>query len=135
MASKIVLNGKITKVNDFKNVGDKQTRLGTFTLLETSTYGNPPKEKKTWYPICIMGKKCEDIESGLVVGANVELECSYNASSYVKDGKTIYTHNFLVIKCDFTDGSAQNNVTNITKEKVADSLDIDLGEQDIELPF
>ena len=138
MMNKCLFTGRLTKDPEVRYTqGERTSAVARFSLaIDTQD-----KEHTTGYiNVVAFGKLGEFVEKYLKKGIKIELESHVTPGSYEKDGRKVYTYDFVADKIDFAENKNASSVTSGKTHSEAGSSDDD-GFMDIpdgieeELPF
>lgn len=99
--NKVILTGRLIRDPDLRFTEKGKPRV----FLVVAVKGYYSREKKDtvddFIPVTIWGKKAETIAQHAKKGWLVELEGRLKAGSYERDGKTVYTLEFVAESFEF----------------------------------
>lgn len=96
---KVFLSGRFTREHDIRY------SQSTEPLMIVSNSLAVPRQKKgetDFVNIKAFGKTAENIKSYFSKGSLIFVECHVQTGSYEKDGRTVYTTDFIIDRFDFS---------------------------------
>lgn len=128
--------GRLSKDIELRFSQDNKA-VGKTTIAVDTGFGD--NKKTAWVNLVMFGKTAENMEKYLKKGQKVLVTATYQTGSYKnKEGKTVYTNDFLVNSFEFIEpkGVPYNGQDLHRGEATADNSFVDVPEgTDAELPF
>ena len=95
--NKVFLIGRVANDIEVKYTPTQNAVLNLVIAID-----RPTQEKKTDFPrVTVYGKQAENCERFLAKGKKVAVEAHVQTGSYQKDGKTVYTTDFIADRVEF----------------------------------
>ena len=135
MINKCIFTGRLTKDPDVRYTqGEKANAIARFSLA----IDKQDKEHTTGFiNVVAFGRLGEFSEKYLRKGTKIELESHVTPGSYEnKEGKRVYTYDFVADKIDFAESKNSSQGNNQSASEAADDGFVDIPDGiDEELPF
>lgn len=130
--NRVIIEGRLTKEIDTRETASGKV-IARFTIANNYGWG---ENKGTNFVNCVaFGKTAEVIERFISKGDRATYEGEWRTGSYEKDGKKVYTNDFMVNNVSFQ--SKPTNITLNVREEDTPADPIPNGFEEIEndLPF
>ena len=96
----VTLIGNLTKSPELRyTTGSDPTAICRFSIAVNDGYGD--KQRTSYIPIVVFGKRAENCDKFLSKGSKVGIEGRIQTGSYEKDGRTIYTTDVIANNVEF----------------------------------
>lgn len=128
--------GRLTKDIELRfSEGEKEMAIGKTCIAVETGFGN--NKKTAFVNLVMFGKNAENMEKYLKKGIKVLVNTHYQTGSYTgKDGKKVYTNDFVVDSFEFIEPKGQPyNGQDLHRDNASSDGWMDATDGDAELPF
>ena len=108
--------GRLTKDPDVRvSQGENQTKIARYRLAVDRRFSREGDQQTADFIPCVaFGKNAEFTEKYLKKGTKIVVECRVQTGSYEKDGRTVYTIDFVVESAEFAESKKASDSTQPT---------------------